>query len=241
MRYFDRLSRSISGQRSMTRAYRWLCVLLSRVPLLGILGGHLASRAFPPYHGQHTLATMSRRGFVSRQASIHHDDLRLGRNVFIGKDVIIYRHGGGSVTVGDGVHINDGVYIETGPGGAVRLGAQVHVHHDCHIASYGAPITIGGGTLIAPRCALYSFDHGIAAHAPIRLQEKTSRGPITIGANAWLGYGAIVVSGVEVGEGAVVGAGSVVTRDVPANAVVMGNPARVVKHREMPSEEVDSE
>jgi acetyltransferase-like isoleucine patch superfamily enzyme len=59
----------------------------------------------------------------------------------------------------------------------------------------------------------------------------TTRGGITIEDDVWIGFGAVVLDGVHIGSGAVIGAGSVVTRDVPAQAVVAGSPARVLKYR----------
>ncbi len=59
----------------------------------------------------------------------------------------------------------------------------------------------------------------------------TAKGPITIENEAWVGTAAIILSGVTIGEGAVVAAGAVVTRDVPAGAIVAGNPARIIKYR----------
>ncbi len=65
----------------------------------------------------------------------------------------------------------------------------------------------------------------------IRKQPLQSKGPIIIEDDAWLGFGAIVLSGVHIGKGAVIGAGAVVTHDVPEGAVAVGSPARVVKMR----------
>jgi acetyltransferase-like isoleucine patch superfamily enzyme len=85
--------------------------------------------------------------------------------------------------------------------------------------------------MIAPNCAFYPHDHGMAPGQPIRDQPLQTKGPIIIGDNVWVGAGVVVLGGVEIGEGAVIGAGSVVTTSIPGNAVAVGSPAKVVKFR----------
>lgn len=109
-------------------------------------------------------------------------------------------------------------------GGHIRLGDRVFVNHDA-IFMDDAPITLGDDVRLGPRVQLLTAQHPV--DDPGRRRAGWERAlPITIGANAWLGGGAIVLPGVTVGADAVVGAGSVVTRDVPPGAVVVGNPAR---------------
>ena len=86
-------------------------------------------------------------------------------------------------------------------------------------------ITIGDGAQIGPAVQIYAADH---PRDPETRRAGLEFGrPVRIGANAWIGGGAIILPGVTVGDDAVVGAGSVVTRDVPDSATVAGNPARV--------------
>jgi acetyltransferase-like isoleucine patch superfamily enzyme len=94
-----------------------------------------------------------------------------------------------------------------------------------------ASIIIGKRVEIAPGCAMYPFNHGFSANKRIREQPLVSSGDIVIGDDAWLGFGVIVLDGVHIGEGAVIGAGSVVTQNIPKNAIAVGNPAKVVKQR----------
>ncbi|MEV6632545.1 DapH/DapD/GlmU-related protein [Actinoplanes sp. NPDC051470] len=74
---------------------------------------------------------------------------------------------------------------------------------------------------------------------PRRAKWEAAR-PIVIGDNVWLGSGAIVLAGVTIGENTVVGAGAVVTRDLPANVVAAGSPARVIRVIEAGSEEIEA-
>jgi maltose O-acetyltransferase len=105
----------------------------------------------------------------------------------------------------------------------IRAGRNLFVNYDCVFLDC-APIDIGDDVQIAPAVQLYTATH------PLDATERRSgiegAKPIRIGNNVWLGGGAIVLAGVTIGDDAVIGAGSVVTRDVPAGAVVVGNPAR---------------
>jgi acetyltransferase-like isoleucine patch superfamily enzyme len=78
------------------------------------------------------------------------------------------------------------------------------------------------------------FDHGsVEVDRPIRQQGIYKR-DVDVGANVWIGYGACILRGVRIGDNAIIGTNSVVTRDVPANAVVGGVPARILRMRERP-------
>ncbi len=192
----------------------------------------LASWFVPPYKARIPLAFLNRDGFIESTAIIHHPDLSLGKNCFIGDRVVLFeRKGGGKIEFGDRVEILRDSIFETGLGGEIIVGSQSSIHPGCHLYSYVEPIVIGNGVMIAPNCALYSYDHGIASGKTIREQPLQSKGPISIGDDAWLGVRVTVLNGVRIGKGAVIAAGSIVTQDVPDSAVAAGVPARVVKMR----------
>lgn len=201
------------------------------------LGGRLASRlaswVMPPYYGCVPLAHFNPDGFVSPKATLHHEGLKRGKNCFIGDRVMVYKDGneGGEVVFGDGIHLHNDVTIQTGQGGTVSIGNQTHIQPRCQISAYMKSINIGAGVEIAPSCAFYSYNHSVLPHIPIREQPLESKGDIVVGDDAWLGYGVVVLDGVNIGRGAVVGAGSVVTEDIPDNAIAVGVPARVVSCR----------
>ena len=205
---------------------------LSGIPLLGRVAVRLAAAASRPFYGRHRLARYHPRGFVAPGARISHPDLRLGRNVFVGDDVVVFRDtGGGPVTLGDRVYLNEGVRIVTGQGGAVSLDDDAHVQPGCFFMAWQGSISVGKNAQIAPNCAFYPYEHGIDAGRPIHEQPLRSKGDIEIGEDAWLGYGVVVLAGVVIGAGTVVGAGSVVTKSLPAGVVAAGAPARPVRER----------
>jgi len=104
---------------------------------------------------------------------------------------------------------------------------------ECTISAYRR-VRIGEQCVIADRAMFIDFDHGVVeVERPIRQQGIYMR-DVEVGSNVWIGYGACILRGVRVGDNAIVGTNSVVTRDVPANAVVAGIPARVIRMREAP-------
>lgn len=198
----------------------------------GRIATRLAAWPLPPYKGRARLARLYPHGYVSARAQIQHGDLRRGVNVFIGDDVIIYQHGSdSSVELGDRVHLHTGTIIETGQGGALIIGVDTHVQPHCQFTAFKAPIRIGRGVQIAPKCGFYSYDHGFEPGELISKQPLRTKGGIEIGNDAWLGYGAIVLDGAHIGDGAVIGAGAVVNKDVPAGAIAAGVPARLLGSR----------
>ena len=88
--------------------------------------------------------------------------------------------------------------------------------------------------IVADRVMLIDFDHGVVeVERPIRLQGIYKR-DVKVGSNVWMGYGACILRGVTVGDNAILGTSAVVTKDVPANAVVGGVPAKVIRLRAEP-------
>ncbi len=200
--------------------------------IMGRMAARLAAWQAPPHKARNILAWMNPNGYVSADAVLHHADLRLGTNIFIDDRVVIFqRPNGGPLELGDRVCIYRDAILETGEGGSLIIGSDSSIHPRCQINAYVSPVLIGRGVMIAPGCALYSYDHGILPDKPIRKQPLRSKGAIIIEDDAWLGYGTIVLGGVRIGKGAAIGAGSVVTRDVPDGAIAAGNPARVLKMR----------
>ncbi len=185
-----------------------------------------------PHKASKYLTYMNPRGYVAPTATIHHSDVRLGANILIGDRVVIYQaEDGGPVEMGDQVHILRDTIIETGFGGDLTIGSRTTINPRCQINAYVAPIRIGRDVQIAPNCALYSYDHGFAPGKSIREQPLQTKGRIAIDDDAWLGVGVTVLSGVHIGKGAAVAAGSIVTHDIPDEAIAAGRPARVIKMR----------
>jgi acetyltransferase-like isoleucine patch superfamily enzyme len=186
----------------------------------------------PPYFGRHNLRWMNPKGFVSPSASIYHANLSLGRNIFIDDHVVIYQdQQGGPVRIAEFVSIHRNSIIQTGLGGSLTIGADTHIQHGCTLSAYISPIVIGSKVQIAENCGFYSYDHGFASGELIMKQPLQTKGGIIIEDDVWLGMGVIVLDGVRVGRGAVIGAGSVVTDDIPDEAIAVGAPARVIKFR----------
>lgn len=111
-------------------------------------------------------------------------------------------------------------------GGAdTTIGRNVFINQNCTFYDLGG-IDIGDDVMIGPNVSLITSSHPIA---PSRRRDGVIARPIVIGKNVWIAAGATLVGGVTVGENSVVAAGSVVTRDVPPNSLVGGNPARVIR------------
>ncbi|KDN75068.1 acyltransferase [Streptomyces olindensis] len=136
-----------------------------------------------------------------------HDRIAIGERTLVGRHVELVPQGG-SITIGSDCSLNN------------------------YVVLYGAGgITVGDGCRIATGVVIVAFNHGVDdLTLPIRCQPITARG-VVVEDDAWIGARSILLDGVTVGSGSVIGAGSVVTRDVPAYAMVAGNPARVLRRR----------
>lgn len=106
----------------------------------------------------------------------------------------------------------------------IRLGAGAFLNFNCVILDV-VEVSIGERTQIGPGVQILTADH--PRDAASRAAGWESGRPIRIGADVWIGGAALILPGVSIGDGAIIGAGAVVTRDVPAGATAIGNPARV--------------
>ena len=111
-------------------------------------------------------------------------------------------------------------------GSNIKLGKNVFMNFGCCILDV-MEVTIGDKTMLAPNVQIYTATH------PMNAKERSSglefAKPIHIGSEVWIGGGAIICPGVTIGDRVVIGAGAVVTRDVPDDVFIAGNPARVIK------------
>ena len=131
--------------------------------------------------------------------------------------------------VGDGTYIRPPFRVDYGFN--IRIGDHGYANLGL-VALDVAPITIGDDVLIGPNVQLLTPTHPVEPGP--RRDKWEGAAPITIGHNVWLGGAAIVLAGVTIGDDSVVGAGAVVTRDVPAGVVAVGNPARVLRRVDQP-------
>lgn len=108
----------------------------------------------------------------------------------------------------------------------ISVGNNFYANFGCILLDC-ARIEIGDNVLLAPNVQLYTAYH--PTDPQVRLTGKELASPITIGHNVWLGGGVIVCPGVRIGDNTTIGAGSVVTKDIPANVIAVGNPCRVIR------------
>jgi acetyltransferase-like isoleucine patch superfamily enzyme len=117
--------------------------------------------------------------------------------------------------------------------GEAEIGAKTVLGQECTISAF-QHVSIGRECIVADRVMLIDFDHGVVeTERPIRLQGIYKR-DVRVGHNCWIGYGACILRGVTIGDNAIIGTSTVVTKDVPDNAVVAGAPSRLLRMRPEP-------
>ena len=198
----------------------------------------------PPLHGglptllrfmrRHRMLTPKYARLIVRLARrrLFAPRLKLDGLAFIGPRVVLQIGREARIDLGRWSWLGHGTKIRCHEG-VVSIGAKTVLGQECTISAY-QHVSIGRECVIADRVMLIDFDHGVVeVDRPVRLQGIYKR-DVRVGNNVWIGYGACILRGVTVGDNAIIGTSSVVTRDVPANAVVAGVPARVIRMREEP-------
>ncbi len=174
-----------------------------------------------------------------------------GRNVVFGQNVVLRHphkiHIADNVVVDDnclldakgdsnrGIRIGSGVFIGRNTilsckNGDIELADGANIGFNCELFS-ASTVTVGAGTLLAAYTYVIGGDHDFSDPSKSILEQGRKSDGVRIGAGAWIGAGAKLLDGVSIGDQAIIGAGAVVTRDVPAQAVAVGIPAKVVSNR----------
>jgi acetyltransferase-like isoleucine patch superfamily enzyme len=212
----------------------WLGVeLYSMVvaPVPGILGIGIRSLL-----SRFILGSVSGKPAIERSVSLRNPaHVHMGKSVILDHNVVIdarvssdHRH---EVRLGDNAFVGSYSMI-LAKGGSIVLGSGCNVSSHTRIASEG-PITIGDSVLIASYCYIGPGNHRFDdLDTPIMEQGMEEGKGITIGSNCWIGARSTILDGVTIGDNAIVGAHSLVKDPVPANAIVAGVPARIIRMRE---------
>jgi acetyltransferase-like isoleucine patch superfamily enzyme len=137
---------------------------------------------------------------------------------------------GDHVTIGRFAMIRPSGYYGREIGVGLKVGDSSNIGQYCYLGCSGR-ITIGNNVLMGPRVSLIAENHNLSRlNIPIR-DQGVSRQPIVVEDDCWLGSGSVILAGVHIQQGAVIAAGAVVTKNVPAYAIVGGVPARVINWR----------
>lgn len=146
--------------------------------------------------------------------------LRFGsRNLVIGPNV---QFEGENFRLGRNVKLFDGGQYVTASAGYIHIGKNTHISRMSIVSGLGG-VTIGEGCAISAQVAIYSVTAD--TNSPIVADAETTKGPVKIGNNVYIGLGAKIIPGVTVGDNAVIAAGAIVTKDVPPDMLAKGVPA----------------
>lgn len=154
-------------------------------------------------------------------------------------DAIILKDGWCDLSLGPESYVEAGTILycrnatpaPATPNSFIRIGAHSFIGHYCNLRTGGGFIEIGDHVLVGQFVNLIAVGHGIKAGQRIHEQPIPARQGIRIGNDVWIGASVTILPGVTIADGAVIGANAVVTHDVEPNAVVAGNPARLLKYR----------
>lgn len=151
----------------------------------------------------------------------------------------LYLHGGEYITIGDNFYSDLRLRLEAydehlgfkfSP--RITIGDNVSINSDCHIGAINE-IIIEDGVLIASKVFITDHYHGEISSSAISLapheRKLFSKGPIRIEKNVWIGEGVVILPNVRIGENSIIGANSVITKDIPKNSVVGGNPVKIIR------------
>jgi len=217
----------VVGQPGFWPLIQYELIVTVAQPRAGALGLALRKFLYPLLLGSCGSNVVFGQNVVLR----HPHKIRVGDNVVVDDNCLLDAKG----TDNRGIEIGSGVFVGRNTilsckNGDIELAQGANLGFNCEVFS-ASRVRIGANTLVAAYAYVIGGDHDFSdPSAAILAQGRTSAG-VTIGDGAWIGAGAKILDGVTVGDGAIVGAGAVVRENVPADAIAVGIPARLVGSR----------
>lgn len=135
--------------------------------------------------------------------------------------------------IGDYTKIIVRSYSKICKNSSLKIGNNTYIGEFNNIRAAGGNILIGDDCLISQHITIVASNHMIHRGKLLRFQEwDTKKRGVSIGNDVWIGSHSVILPGITIKDGAVIAAGSIVTKDVPSNAIVAGNPATIIRYRE---------
>jgi acetyltransferase-like isoleucine patch superfamily enzyme len=175
--------------------------------------------------------------FIGKNVKVRHAYmLSAGKNLILEDNVSINALSKNGIVFGDDVSIaKDSILFATGviayKGAGISIGDRTGISARAYFAGQGG-ISIGKDVIMGPNVQIFSENHNFSDLELTIKEQGVTKIPVTIGDNCWIGAGATILAGVTIGNGCVIAASSVVSKSVPANSIVAGVPAKVIKSRE---------
>jgi acetyltransferase-like isoleucine patch superfamily enzyme len=217
----------IVGEASLAALLKYEVIVTLTQACPGAIGLALRKAFYPAL-----LGACGRNVVFGQNVALRHPHkIRIASDVVIDDNCLLDAKG----TSNEGIRIGSGVFIGRNTilsckNGSIAIADGANIGFNCELFS-ASQVTIGARTLLAAYTYIIGGDHDMSDPAAAVLdQTRTSMG-VTVGEGAWIGAGAKILDGVTIGDGAVIGAGAVVRDSVPARAVAVGIPARIVSTR----------
>ncbi len=223
----QKYAKLVVGRTGLGALVAYELVMLASQWVPGALGLALRKVLYPKLLGACGRNVVFGQNVVLR----HPHKIRIADNVVVDDNCLLDAKGdtNSGIRIGSGVFIGRNTILSC-KNGDIDLADGVNIGFNCEVFS-ASRVAIGAGTLLAAYTYVIGGDHDFSDPSKSILEQGRKSDGVSIGSGAWIGAGAKVLDGVTVGDTAIVGAGAVVTRDVPAQSVVVGIPAKVVSNR----------